>query len=54
MPYGIKLKKYGKMVRGFNGSKADAERLKADFEKQGIKAQIISLKGAKGKVDKVA
>lgn len=45
MAYGIKLKKYDKVVRGFKGSKAEAEAMKEEFERRGIKAHIISLKG---------
>lgn len=54
MSYGIKLKKYDRIVRGFSGTKADAERMKAKFEKYGIKAQVVSLKGSTSKLDKVA
>lgn len=53
MVYGIKLKKFDRVVRGFRGSKKDAERMKEEYEKKGIKAQIIMLKGKKARLEKV-
>jgi hypothetical protein len=54
MSYGIKLKKYDRIVRGFHGTKSEAEAMKKKYEERGIKAQIVSFKGSSSKLDKVA
>lgn len=44
MAYGVKLKKYDRIVRGFSGSKEEAERKAKKLEEQGIHAKAIKLK----------
>jgi hypothetical protein len=52
--YAIKIKKYGKMLRGFETeSKRFAEEKKQSLESQGLKADIIRIHAKKKKLKNI-
>ena len=53
MKYGIRLKKYGRMMKGYHTDKAKAEAFAKKLESQGHKTEIVALGTSKSKLNKV-
>lgn len=54
MAYGINLKKYGRVLKGYSAeSKREAEKYAEELKAKGYAVEIISLKSRKAKLEKV-